>query len=386
MMTKNAQITTRADDNLSPLVISSQPNTKLSQTQIKFNNLVAKLEKFRKRLQDDKVIYDAQLDYYLLHIQPLVLDIQAQKIQLIKVLYPFTKIKKTLIKSQRTKLLEIVQQLLNQIPFSNTSRPDEEISKIIEEIAGKTFDEVIAEEMSIDLKTMKDTYRKYGIDVGDDTEDANMSQEEIARVMAELREKARQAAAASEARRAKAKSKKQQAIDEKNKELNEIKNKSIAQIYKQLVKVLHPDLEQDEAKKPIKEELMKQLSVAYKNNDLHGLLMLELAWIQREENNISQQTDDKLKIYNQLLTEQVHELNYQVINLVRDPRYQSLRPIWGYTSEPRRIKISKRHGEFIHQSLQIQRSIQNLQQPDPAFELMSILYNHSIAEKPPYDY
>ena len=42
------------------------------------------------------------------------------------------------------------------------------------------------------------------------------------------------------------------------------------------------DLEPDEELKAGKEELMKQLTVAYENNDHHALLRLELEWLQKE--------------------------------------------------------------------------------------------------------
>ena len=90
------------------------------------------------------------------------------------------------------------------------------------------------------------------------------------------------------------KSRKQLEREEQERRAEEVRKKSIASIYKQLARVLHPDLEPDPALRRHKETVMQQLTVAYHNHDLHTLLRLELEWIQREQSNLDRMTDDKL--------------------------------------------------------------------------------------------
>ena len=104
----------------------------------------------------------------------------------------------------------------------------------------------------------------------------------------------------------------------------EVRKKSIASIYKQLAKALHPDLEQDETVRHRKVALMQELTTAYHANDLHTLLRLELQWIEREEGNLERLTEEKLAIYNQVLKEQIFELKQQIAELPMHPRYQPI--------------------------------------------------------------
>ena len=73
-----------------------------------------------------------------------------------------------------------------------------------------------------------------------------------------------------------------------------------------------------------KQALMQELTVAYRNNDMHTLLRLELEWIAREEGNLERLTDEKLAIYNQTLKEQVVDLQRELYELPCHPRYQPI--------------------------------------------------------------
>ena len=57
--------------------------------------------------------------------------------------------------------------------------------------------------------------------------------------------------------------------EERTRQAEQLRNKSITSIYKQLAKVLHPDLEPDAERKQAKGTLMQELTAAYRNNDLH---------------------------------------------------------------------------------------------------------------------
>lgn len=66
--------------------------------------------------------------------------------------------------------------------------------------------------------------------------------------------------------------------------MEEMQEKGINSIYKQLTKVFHPDLEHDSAQKAHKEELMKRLTTAYKSNDLYALVILAMEWMNGSNN------------------------------------------------------------------------------------------------------
>ena len=55
----------------------------------------------------------------------------------------------------------------------------------------------------------------------------------------------------------------------------EIEKKSVSELYKELAKRIHPDLEQDEAVRYRKEQLMKELTAAKDKEDVHAMLLIQ---------------------------------------------------------------------------------------------------------------
>ena len=123
------------------------------------------------------------------------------------------------------------------------------------------------------------------------------------------------------------KTKKQQALEEEKKEAEEIKNKSIRSVYLALAKVLHPDTEMDLSLKADKEEILKQVTVAYDQKDLVTLLKLEMEWVHKTSEHLEKLTDDKLKVYISALKQQVAELEREKYSMRYHPRYS---PIMDY--------------------------------------------------------
>lgn len=142
------------------------------------------------------------------------------------------------------------------------------------------------------------------------------------------------------------KTKKQLEKEEREKLLEEARTKNISTIYKQLAKAFHPDLELDPELKLQKEELMKQLTSAYDNNDLHTLLKLELSWVQKEENNPDKLSDAKLSIYNEVLKEQVQELENEMNIQLEHPRYQALHTLVSFPGQLKSLNLSHKKAEL----------------------------------------
>src|SRR5262249_15866544 len=79
--------------------------------------------------------------------------------------------------------------------------------------------------------------------------------------------------------------------------------------------------------------LMQELTEAYRQNDLHTLLRLEMQWIENESDNIERLTEEKLGVYNEVLAGQIDGLEKRLRNLVYHPRY---RPIVVFNNGPTR--------------------------------------------------
>jgi hypothetical protein len=69
---------------------------------------------------------------------------------------------------------------------------------------------------------------------------------------------------------------------------------------------------------------MQELTVAFRQNDLHTLLRLEMEWIEKEGGNIERLTEEKLGVYNDFLARQVESLEHRLRDLVFHPRYRPI--------------------------------------------------------------
>jgi hypothetical protein len=110
--------------------------------------------------------------------------------------------------------------------------------------------------------------------------------------------------------KAKPKTAKQLAKEEKEKQEEKNISKATRAIYMDLVKAFHPDREIDEGKKLEKTEVMKKITVAYENDDLYNLLSLKLVLLENQNDNFDL-ADNHLKYYLKLLREQVKELEME---------------------------------------------------------------------------
>lgn len=94
--------------------------------------------------------------------------------------------------------------------------------------------------------------------------------------------------------------------------------RSVKTVYMGLMKVFHPDLETDPERKAEKEEISKQITVAYGNQDFIGLLKLESEFLTSQKQRLGQLNDPQLRQYIEVLKEQKTELRKQVAQLKTD--------------------------------------------------------------------
>jgi hypothetical protein len=108
----------------------------------------------------------------------------------------------------------------------------------------------------------------------------------------------------------------------KEEEREKARQRSLSAIYKQLAKVVHPDLESDPERRLQKQRVMQELTRAHRERDLHTLLRLELEWLEGENDRLSQLTDEKLKVYLEVLREQIQDLEQRILGIPDEPRFQ----------------------------------------------------------------
>lgn len=349
------------------LMITRHQTKLLSKQQQTFNRLVKKIEDLRLELEQLNKSLNEKMDLYLKLIYPL----EAQLIELnkesTKLLYGFFKNKKLLSQKERAALKKIIVEQLQDIFQFETSEPDDELKEIFKAIQGISYEDALEAEFGHMKFEMESVFEDLGFDVNFDDLHTKMTPEEMMKKAMEMEEELNQQANETDQKQtARKKTKKLQEKEEQQKQIEEARAKNISSIYKQLAKIFHPDLEQDGDIKLQKEELMKKLTVAYENNDLHTLLSLEVAWIKKEDNNPGKLTDDKLGIYNEVLKEQVNELKDEIDNTLQHQRYQPLQKFAMFPHQMKSINVNQQKQQIEEMKNDMAKNVAALKNPAQA--------------------
>lgn len=290
-----------------------------------FNRLRKQVEAAQIKLCDTKKYLDACLAYYYEHGEPAKSRLVSSLNEMIKVMFHYYETAK-LTKKQRPILkdmiFEKIERLLCHVMYSDL---DEEICRINKELDGVD----LAEEYGDELDTFKSEVEMFcqemGVKIDLDNLNIDDDQNELMeKFMNAFMDSAKDKIENIDSKPQKPKSKKEIEREEKAKKLELLQKNGIGNIYKQLAKAFHPDLEQCPVRKIECVEMMKKLTVAYENNDLHTLLSLELEWLSRSEKERVIHSNEELKIYNSILKEQIEELKMQMEMLLLAPKYLNL--------------------------------------------------------------
>jgi hypothetical protein len=270
---------------------------------------------------------DDLLAYYGKHLHPRLQRQTELRKALARTLATFLDNKHLKGKKTGFTLCDLIADQLDAIVAEDGCLSDDDLRSLFQRVTGEHFEEVAREEFEKARQEMESTFNEFGIDIDLSDVKPGMSDEALAAKAAEMKtrlqeeiEKQQQSFTPPP----RGKTARQLEREKREKLAGELRKKTVATMYKQLARVLHPDLELDPELRRQKERLMQELTVAYSNNDMHTLLRLEMEWIQREEGEIERLTEEKLAVYNQTLKEQVQDLEQELRELPCDPRYQPI--------------------------------------------------------------
>src|SRR5215475_12429220 len=313
----------------SGLILTPRANRPLTKAQRAFNRLVARVEVLREQIAEETKLLDDALVYYGTHLHPRLQRQNELRKDLVRLLAPFLQ-KKNLRNDKHRKIMRtILADQLDEIVFYEGSLTDGDLRALFKQIHQIDVEKAHQLEIEETRSEMKEMLDELGIQIDLSSLRAGLNKQELAAKVAELAATIKHTAEAKTAEdflrsSQRRKGKRQLEKEERLRQAEEIRKKSIATIYRELAKLLHPDLEQDPERRQQKIVLMQELTVAYRNNDLHTLLRLELTWIQRETGNLDRLTEEKLAVYNHALKDQVAELESQLRLLPQHSRYQVL--------------------------------------------------------------
>ena len=335
------------------LVISTTGKQKLSKNQEAFNKLTQKIERLQKEIEKKQLQLDLAMKLYGTEVHTSKMKIVVQRRELIIVLRDHYKTKK-LSKVDQRHLKQIIREHVHSLLIELGAEPDDIIKKIFEELEGDNYDEMLEQEKEMAREEMVEELKKFKVNLKDI--DTN-NEEELAKKLHETRQKLFEEHIEKQEHhqknpKEKKKSAKQIEAERLQQEVDEMKQKNIGTIYKQLAKLFHPDLEQDEERKLEKEILMKELTSAYEAKNLHALLTLELRWIHKENEHLESLTEEKLAVYLQILKEQAQELEWEKNEIHQHPQYSVLLQEFGWDVKRYPVQTVQKHLQETEQRVE----------------------------------
>jgi hypothetical protein len=321
----------RTGADLVPAPTAERPLTAAQET---FRALLARVESLRESIDADERDFDATLSFYAEEVVPrLARQTDLQK-ELVRALAPY--VNKTFFprKEERVEFRELTRELLDAIADRERGLIDNDLREIYNAVHGVGYSQHERKTIAAVKAALAQTLAEAGLDADFSELDSAASEAEFMARAEVLIARARKMKEAEAEAAHCAEHGHHATEDEHLHAEEEARKRSIANIYKQLARVLHPDLEPDSERQKNKVQLMQELTVAYRQNDLHTLLRLEMQWIENEGGDIDRLTEEKLGVYNEILRVQVLGLERRLRDLMFHPRY---RPIVVFNDGPTRV-------------------------------------------------
>lgn len=316
------------------LVPSPTADRPFSAAQKSFRALLARVESLRESIDAEERELDANLSIYAEEVVPRLARRTALQKELVRDLAPY--VNKTFFPRQeeRVGFKELIWKLLDEIADSERGLIDDDLRQIYNAVHGVGYAQNERKTITALKAALAQTFAEAGLEADfSDLESAASEAEFMARAEAMIARARKMKEAEAEAAHC-AEHGRHAGEDEHLRAEEEFRKRSIANIYKQLARVLHPDFERDSERQKDKVQLMQELTVAYRQNDLHTLLRLEMQWIENEGGDLDRLTEEKLGVYNEVLRGQVEGLEQRLRDLMFHSRY---RPIVAFNDGPVRV-------------------------------------------------
>ena len=286
---------------------ASARGAKHSKEQKQFNKLVKDIHALRTALAQWHEFLPVLRNRVTTEIEPLTARYREHRVQLVMLFHRAID-SKELGRRHKTKAVEILRWHLSEILAAG---PDPELIALYDQYADVSFAEGQAMGAEL-LRSMAGEVFGIEFDEGDDAQ--ALTEEELARVIAEKLETEYESQAGRSRARHK-KSAKAQAQEALHQQLAQSASDAVREIYRKLASELHPDRELDADQRTRKTTLMQQANQAYAASDLLTLLGMQLQLQQLDPNTLSSLARERLLQYNHLLADQCQQLRTELADL-----------------------------------------------------------------------
>ncbi|APW39915.1 hypothetical protein RD110_24160 [Rhodoferax koreense] len=277
----------------------------LSAPQKKFNTLVQKIAAQRKLLGDWQEAIPLFQQRRARELDPLLAKLDGVSTELVAFL-DGAYAQKGLSKTDRSKLAGIICDLADTLMQGDRA---EAMKAIYNKYSATDFD-TEAREAQQAMKTLLE--EDLGIELGDEV-DMDSPEAVMRALHAQMEaEQARMDHIAAEKEKHRSQHRKKSAREIKQQAAEKDASQSLREVYRKLASALHPDRETDPAERARKTALMQRVNQAYANKNLLDMLQLQIEAEQIDPERMANLSAERLRHYNQVLTDQLRELQQEV--------------------------------------------------------------------------
>ncbi|MFC6999003.1 hypothetical protein [Rufibacter roseus] len=334
--------------------IKQKETSSLTQLQQQFNSRITEIDTLKAQIAERNTIVEEARARVQKEIHPLVQKLVQQRVRYVHMLDEAFD-QDFLPKQEKMKLAHLIKDLAHALLKNNGI---EELKTLHDKYVRISYKEETQQNSAQAREEAQQTLKKMlGIELGhDDMDSLEALQARLDKQMLEEQQKREQQQASRQ------KSKAQLAKEEKMKvELQSI-SKATRKLYTTLVKLLHPDKEQDPTARIWKEEAMKKVTIAYNQDDFYELLRLQMEFMHEQEQHLDQVPEEQLTYYIQLLKEQIRELQEEQSNFFFSPEGR-LYNNFGGSPKQMEAKFRKAKNAIREEIQQLQYSITEFQDP-----------------------
>ena len=227
------------------LVIAKGSKQNLSKNQQAFNRITQKIERLHKDIESKQLEFDTALKMYGAQVHPLQQQIAGCERQMVTIFWDVYKSKK-LSKADQRHLKDILENKAQELYNAAEGEPDEELKKILAELEGISVEKLMERQKEMLKAEMEEMLDDFDFDIdGMDMNDEKSMFEKYAQAEQQMREQQEQQEQHQQERFEQRKKKKkltpkQEEAERLRKAVDEMKQKNISTIYRQLAKLFPP--------------------------------------------------------------------------------------------------------------------------------------------------
>lgn len=350
-------------------ILDKDKSKKQSKEQKRFDSLTKRIEDLEIKLENEEQKLNAAIQEYNYKVYPLEKSIVEKKSEFVFKIDEKSK-KYKLTKKQREIISDVITMEMSAI--FDQQEPTKEQEELYDKWSECSYKEEVEEQESFEREMFEASIKHVfngQIDASDfeDTPEGHARMKE--RIEAYYEEKNNEFKSNQQ-------NKKPTKKEQLQAQAEELKLKNIRSIYISLVKVLHPDTEQDEALKVQKNELMKKVITAYENKDISTLLRLEAEWISQTNSRLDSVTDATLKLYNETLYQRLQELEYKKFMLLRNPIYENIQHLVHLNEKRISSEIDKVVTESRYELEEMYESIELVDESETKADFMGFVSDY----------